>query len=361
VIMATDPVMYFDHRQTDLPDEPPGRGVVVSLKDIYAFEPAPPALAAAEAGHIIGLQANVWTEHIRTEARLEAMTFPRAAAVAEVGWSDPSRRDWTGFAARLTTQFGRYRALGVAADEGALAVKLEVADDPAAAGRLQVALSTQLGQGQIRYTTDGSEPGPGSDAYAAPVSLALPLRLRAAAFDGDRRLGAETEADLGPETIRRRTSQALRTCTGKLVLNLEGAGPRGGGTGPYLVDIMNPCWVYPAGDLTGAAELSVGVTRLAWNFQLGADLAKIPVRPPQTAAGELEVRLDTCAGELVASLPLAPATLQGGVTPLSVRLPPRAGRHDLCIAVNARGVDPIWALAWVQLSAGPPPAALAAR
>jgi hexosaminidase len=113
---------------------------------------------------------------------------------------------------------------------------------------------------------------------------------------------------------------------------------------------MNPCWIFPGGDLTGVSELSVGVTRLPFNFQLGADLAKIPVRPPQTAQGELEVRQDSCAGDLVATVPLTPASLAPGVTQLRVRIPPRAGRHDLCFTFNAKGVDPIWAIDWVQLA-----------
>ena len=47
-VVASDPTLYFDHRQTDLPGEPPGRGVVVSLRDVYEYEPAPPTLAPAE-------------------------------------------------------------------------------------------------------------------------------------------------------------------------------------------------------------------------------------------------------------------------------------------------------------------------
>lgn len=355
VIMATDPVLYFDHRQTDLPGEPPGRGVVVSLHDVYVFEPAPPTLAQEDKGHILGLQANLWTEHVRTQARVEAMTFPRAAAVAEVGWSQPERKDWPAFAAGLPAAFARYRALGLRADENALAVRLDRTDDPAGP-RVQVSLSNQLGLGQVRYTTDGTEPGPLSPAFAAPLSLTQPARIRAATFDGGRRLSPSIDARLDPATLRRRVSQDLRTCTGKLVLNLEGAGA----AHPYLVDIMNPCWMFPGADLTGVTGLTVAVTRLPFNFQLGADLAKIPVRPPQTPQGELEVRLDTCAGELVASLPLARATLDSGVTPLSVRIPPRAGRHDLCIAVNAKGVEPLWAVDWVALAAPPTTVAVAA-
>jgi hexosaminidase len=93
--------------------------------------------------------------------------------------------------------------------------------------------------------------------------------------------------------------------------------------------------------------LTVAVGSLPFNFQLGGDLAKIVLSPPRTPQGELEVR-DGCAGELVASLPLARAVRSDGITTLTAFLPPRPGRHDLCLAFTARSVDPIPAVDWVQ-------------
>src|SRR5690606_468621 len=90
---------------------PPGRGRVVTIEDVYAFDPAPAALSEAQYEHILGVQANIWTEHIRTPDRVEFMTFPRAAAIAEVAWS--SVKDWAGFAARLPAQLARYELFNV--------------------------------------------------------------------------------------------------------------------------------------------------------------------------------------------------------------------------------------------------------
>ena len=53
-VIASDPTLYFDHRQTDLTSEPPGRGIVVSLSDVYHYEPAPQTLTVAERVHFIG-------------------------------------------------------------------------------------------------------------------------------------------------------------------------------------------------------------------------------------------------------------------------------------------------------------------
>ncbi|HEX7759404.1 MAG TPA: family 20 glycosylhydrolase, partial [Caulobacteraceae bacterium] len=285
-VLAPSPVLYFDHRQSDLEGEPPGRGTVVTLKDVYGFDPAPGALTEDERRHILGLQANVWTEHIRTPQRVEAMTFPRAAAVAEIGWSPAAAKDWPGFLARLPGEIRRYKALGLHADESALAL-------------------------------------------AAGPAASLPAR---------------------------RTSQTLKQCTDKLTLNLEDDAPLTGPRAVFLVDIMNPCWMDPARDLSGGGVLTVAVGNLPFNYQLGPDLAKIVLRPTRTPEGELEVRADSCTGDLVASLPLARAALSPAVTSLSVNIPPRAGRHDLCLQFTAKSVDPIWALDWVQFEpfASPP-------
>ncbi len=111
-VLSPEPTLYLDNRQGGGPDEPPGRGRIVSLEEVYRFEPLPGALGRAPQ-HVLGLQANLWTEHVRTEERAAYMTWPRAAALAETGWSDPARRDFADFLKRLPAEFDRYRALGV--------------------------------------------------------------------------------------------------------------------------------------------------------------------------------------------------------------------------------------------------------
>jgi hexosaminidase len=89
---------------------------VVSLEDVYGFDPAPAALTAEQRRHILGLQANLWTEHVRTEERAAWMLFPRASAVAEIGWSARTG-SYADFLTRLRPQLDRLKPLGlVAAD-----------------------------------------------------------------------------------------------------------------------------------------------------------------------------------------------------------------------------------------------------
>jgi hexosaminidase len=110
-VIAVDPELSFDHRQTASPAEPPGREPVVSLEDVYRFDPVPPGLDRAQRAHIRGLQGNLWSELIATEARMGWMAFPRAAALAEVGWSQ--HLDWTDFRRRVASMPARYEALGM--------------------------------------------------------------------------------------------------------------------------------------------------------------------------------------------------------------------------------------------------------
>lgn len=347
-VLAPSPTLYFDHRQSDLPDEPPGRGAVILLKDVYAFDPAPGRLTDEERKHILGLQANIWTEHIRTEARVEAMAFPRAAAVAEIGWSPAAARDWPGFFGRLPGEIARFRTLGLDEDESALALEAMAQTDPAA-GQDQVALASVSGVGEIRYTLDGSAPTAASAVYARPIATAGAQRLRAQAFAGAAPVSRPLDQRLDADFWQRRVSQTLRACTDKLTLDLEDDAPLAGPRATMLVDLMNPCWIFPQRDLAAGGVLSVGVGALPFNFQLGADRARIPLRPTRTPEGELEVR-DGCAGDLVASLPLARAAPRDGITTLTANLPPRTGRHDLCLQFTARDVDPTWAVDWVRLA-----------
>jgi hexosaminidase len=346
-VLSPAPTLYFDNRQSDLADQPPGRGHITSLADVYAFDPAPPTLNAAQRSHILGLQGNLWTEHIRTPPRVAAMAFPRAAAVAEVGWSPQVARNWDDFARRLPRAFDRYRALGLPADTAALEVRPDVQFD-AAQNRVRVALATEIGQGDIRYTTDGQAPTARSPRYDRPLTLSLPVALKAQAFDDGRAISPLVERRFDAWSVRRRASQDLRLCSNAVALNLEAAAPASGPRPVFLVDIMNPCWILPAADLRGVDRLEVSVGRVPFNFQLGKDIESIRLRPPATLAGELEVRKDSCDGPIVAILPLASAAARRGLTTLSGDIK-GGGPHDLCFAFTARRLDPMWVINWIQL------------
>ncbi|MFF3771027.1 beta-N-acetylhexosaminidase [Streptomyces sp. NPDC002232] len=116
VVMCPEQHVYLDHRQAPGDDEPVPIGYVRTLEDVYRFEPVPPGLSPEAAAHILGTQANVWTEVMENRSRVDYQVFPRLAAFAEVAWSAlpaPPARDYAGFERRMTTHYRRLEALGV--------------------------------------------------------------------------------------------------------------------------------------------------------------------------------------------------------------------------------------------------------
>ncbi|MFJ3893821.1 beta-N-acetylhexosaminidase [Streptomyces sp. NPDC090083] len=117
VVMCPEQHVYLDWRQAPGEDEPVPIAHVRTLEDVYRFEPVPEQLTEAEAGHVLGAQANVWTEVMEDHARVDYQTFPRLAAFAEVAWSAlpaPAERDFADFERRMAAHYPRLDALGVA-------------------------------------------------------------------------------------------------------------------------------------------------------------------------------------------------------------------------------------------------------
>ncbi|MBA4860374.1 beta-N-acetylhexosaminidase [Streptomyces sp. PSKA54] len=116
VVMCPEQQVYLDHRQHGGDDEPMPIGYVRTLEDVYRFDPVPPQLGPDEARHVLGAQANVWTEVMENHARVDYQTFPRLAAFAEAVWSRlpaPADRDFADFERRMTDHYRRLDALGV--------------------------------------------------------------------------------------------------------------------------------------------------------------------------------------------------------------------------------------------------------
>ena len=114
VVMAPGSHTYFDHYQSrDKTKEPLAIGGFTPLDTVYAFEPVPPQLTAAEAKHVLGAQAQLWTEYMPNAKHVEYMAYPRMVALSEVLWSAKGRRDYADFKGRLPTHLARLDALDV--------------------------------------------------------------------------------------------------------------------------------------------------------------------------------------------------------------------------------------------------------
>ena len=113
IVMTPNHTLYFDHYQADPASEPLAIGGLTTLEDVYAYEPVPDFFSPDQADLILGAQGNVWTEYLPTAQHVEYHVWPRALALAEAVWSEPARRDWADFEARLPTALDRLRLLRV--------------------------------------------------------------------------------------------------------------------------------------------------------------------------------------------------------------------------------------------------------
>jgi hexosaminidase len=124
VVMSPLADCYFDHYQSlDQSKEPHAIGGYLPLQQVYNFEPMPTNLPTAYQPHILGAQANVWTEYMPNFKHVEYMVFPRLSALAEVDWSPKSSRDWNDFLRRVRVDDLRLDQLGV--NHRALSTKAE--------------------------------------------------------------------------------------------------------------------------------------------------------------------------------------------------------------------------------------------
>lgn len=98
VIMAANNYFYFDYYQAkDTAGEPLAIGGYVPVSKVYSYEPSTEDMTEEERSHIIGIQANLWTEYIKTPEGLEYMLLPRLSALSEVQWCQSGDRDYDRF------------------------------------------------------------------------------------------------------------------------------------------------------------------------------------------------------------------------------------------------------------------------
>jgi hexosaminidase len=248
--------------------------------------------------------------------------------------------------------FARYRAFGLGYADSVFGINAEIAHG-AAGISLKLSNTAELqdsGLGAIRYTLDRSEPTGSSTAYASPLTLPAGTEVRAATFIGAEQVSRTWQTHLDASAGRLRDSHDLELCSNRLGLLLEPAGAAGNAGAPLAIDIMNPCWIDRGVDLTRGPRIIASVAPLPFNYELGADVAAIAVGNTRTPEGELEIHADTCDSAAIATLPLAPAAASNVLTTLPAqRLPPLAGRHDLCLRFARPRLDPMWALNWIEI------------
>ena len=113
VVMSPTSYCYIDYYQSkDIENEPLAIGGYLPVEKTYSFDPALDELTAEEAKHIVGVQANLWTEYIATPEYAEYMMLPRVSALSEVGWSAAGNKDYASFVERMGSISKIYDRMG---------------------------------------------------------------------------------------------------------------------------------------------------------------------------------------------------------------------------------------------------------
>ena len=113
VVMTPYGYTYFDYYQADPENEPLAIGGLLPLEKVYSYDPVPAALNEQQQTHILGVQGQVWTEYIPSPEKAEYMAFPRACAMAEIGWTPLDRKNFNEFSKTLAHHLKRLDFLNV--------------------------------------------------------------------------------------------------------------------------------------------------------------------------------------------------------------------------------------------------------
>lgn len=175
-IMTPGSSLYFDHVQGKSNQEPLSIGGNNPLQKVYSYNPTPPDLPVSVQNRIIGVQANMWTEYMTNNAKVEYMLLPRLFALAEIAWTYPERKDWQNFSTLRVPE------------------KLAILDKSTTLYRVPTAIgakdTTLLGEdftfeltapvkgAKIYYTLDGYTPDATTQLYEAPIKVKVPLNMQ---------------------------------------------------------------------------------------------------------------------------------------------------------------------------------------
>ncbi|GAB3699182.1 family 20 glycosylhydrolase [Spirosoma flavus] len=187
VIMTPGATCYLDKYQGNPATEPLAIGGYLPLDQVYAYEPMPSELSAAEQKYILGVQGNIWTEYMKTPEDVEYMAFPRAIALAEIGWMQASTHNFEDFAQRLKNHLPRLSNVNYAKR----LLDISASTQPNDQGQLQVKLSKLDIDSQIFYTTNGKEPNERSTEYIGPFTLTKTATVRAITSAGEKPTGGQ--------------------------------------------------------------------------------------------------------------------------------------------------------------------------
>ncbi|WP_101689469.1 glycoside hydrolase family 20 protein [Dysgonomonas massiliensis] len=180
-IMTPTSFMYFDYYQSaNLNDEYFGIGGFVPVEKVYSYEPVAEELPLDKQKHILGVQANLWSEYIKSFKQAQHMVLPRMAALCEVQWTMPDKKDYADFLPRLANLTKLYDYYGYNYATYIFDITADYAFNSESKDAT-LTLST-FDNAPIYYTTDGSVPSSSSTLYESPIQINKTTNIKAIAL-----------------------------------------------------------------------------------------------------------------------------------------------------------------------------------
>jgi len=181
VVMTPMFPYYFNHTQNHLTTSP-GHPGISTLRDVYTFPSIPEDISPEKRKHVIGVQANMWSEYMPKFEHIEYNLFPRVFAISEVAWS-PAIREWEDFFERVQKQMPRLDKHGINVGDISYHVRINVEPDYVnTAALIEFVSERPL---PIYYTKDGSEPTSNSTLYTEAFVLNENAHIKACQFKED--------------------------------------------------------------------------------------------------------------------------------------------------------------------------------
>jgi hexosaminidase len=196
IVMSLTGHAYFDVAESKLPGEPPAASWIppISLEKAYNWEPTPKGLDAPAAKNILGANGCVWSDQFlhspsvladkpgrgtaASEGYVDYLSLPRMAALAEVTWTPLASRDYQDFSQRMKVHYLRYQQAGYKFRMPTPMITAKRLAD----GGLSISGECPIAGGSVRYTLDGTEPGPASKELTAPLEAPKDATFKAATY-----------------------------------------------------------------------------------------------------------------------------------------------------------------------------------
>lgn len=233
VVMSPGSPLYFDHNQGKSEFEPPSWGGYNNLLKVYNFNPIPNDIAADKKHHILGGQANLWVEQIKSLSHIQYMMLPRLSALSEALWTNSNQKNEQKFIEKIDIHFDRLAALDYKFAESALSPDYEVTFNKKSK-EFVLALKNELGINNIRYTLDGTTPNMNSTLYEKSIRYTAPIDLYAQTFREGKPIGFPLKktfsigfSDKGTITYTNPYHESYSGGGDKALFNNKFANPRG--------------------------------------------------------------------------------------------------------------------------------------